>query len=111
MILFVWSFVVSLAISLVTTFWVQTTAVARGLLVPPASDRHLHTKPLPRIGGVGIYLAFLITVVCLLCRTQMGATNLCSAHADRLSGGHVLDFPRGRIRRSKISPAPNQAPL
>ena len=63
MILFVWSFVVSLAISLVTTFWVQTTAVARGLLVPPASDRHLHTKPLPRIGGVGIYLAFLITVV------------------------------------------------
>lgn len=63
MILFVWSFVVSLAISLVTTFWVQTAAVARGLLVPPASDRHLHTKPLPRIGGVGIYLAFLITVV------------------------------------------------
>jgi UDP-GlcNAc:undecaprenyl-phosphate GlcNAc-1-phosphate transferase len=62
-ILFVWSFVVSLAISLVTTFWVQTTAVARGLLVPPASDRHLHTKPLPRIGGFGIYLAFSITVV------------------------------------------------
>jgi UDP-GlcNAc:undecaprenyl-phosphate GlcNAc-1-phosphate transferase len=62
-ILFVWSFVVSLVISLVTTFWVQTAAVARGLLVPPASDRHLHTKPLPRIGGVGIYLAFLVTVV------------------------------------------------
>lgn len=63
MILFVWSFVVSLAISMVMTFWVQTTAVARGLLVPPASDRHLHTKPLPRIGGVGIYLAFLVTVI------------------------------------------------
>ena len=63
MILFVWSFIVSLAISMVMTFWVQTTAVARGLLVPPISDRHLHTKPLPRIGGVGIYLSFLITVV------------------------------------------------
>ena len=63
MILFAWSFVVSLAISMVMTFWVQTTAVARGLLVPPISDRHLHTKPLPRIGGVGIYLSFLITVV------------------------------------------------
>jgi UDP-GlcNAc:undecaprenyl-phosphate GlcNAc-1-phosphate transferase len=62
-ILFVWSFIVSLAISMVMTFWVQTTAVARGLLVPPISDRHLHTKPLPRIGGVGIYLSFLITVV------------------------------------------------
>ena len=63
MILFVWSFVVSLAMSMVMTFWVQKTAVSRGLLVPPASDRHLHTKPLPRIGGVGIYLSFLITVV------------------------------------------------
>jgi UDP-GlcNAc:undecaprenyl-phosphate/decaprenyl-phosphate GlcNAc-1-phosphate transferase len=62
-ILFVWSFIVSLAISMVMTFWVQKTAVARGLLVPPVSDRHLHTKPLPRIGGVGIYLSFLITVV------------------------------------------------
>jgi UDP-GlcNAc:undecaprenyl-phosphate GlcNAc-1-phosphate transferase len=62
-ILFVWSFIVSLAISMLMTFWVQKTAVARGLLVPPASDRHLHTRPLPRIGGVGIYLSFLITVV------------------------------------------------
>lgn len=63
MILFVWSFIVSLAMSMIITFWVQKTAVARGLLVPPVSDRHLHTKPLPRIGGVGIYLSFLITVV------------------------------------------------
>lgn len=63
MILFVWSFIVSLAMSMVMTFWVQKTAVAKGLLVPPVSDRHLHTKPLPRIGGVGIYLSFLITVI------------------------------------------------
>jgi len=62
-ILFVWSFIVSLAMSMVMTFWVQKVAVARGLLVPPASDRHLHTKPLPRIGGVGIYASFLITVI------------------------------------------------
>jgi UDP-GlcNAc:undecaprenyl-phosphate GlcNAc-1-phosphate transferase len=62
-ILFVWSFIVSLAISMVMTFWVQKAAIARGLLVPPVSDRHMHTKPLPRIGGVGIYLSFLITVV------------------------------------------------
>jgi UDP-GlcNAc:undecaprenyl-phosphate GlcNAc-1-phosphate transferase len=62
-ILFVWSFIVSLAMSMVMTFWVQKAAVARGLLVPPASDRHLHTKPLPRIGGVGIYASFLITVI------------------------------------------------
>ena len=72
MILFVSSFVVSLTISLVTTFWVQKTAVARGLLVPPASDRHLHTKPLPRIGGVGIYLAFLFTVVVFCAAPRSG---------------------------------------
>ena len=63
MILFVWSFIVSLAMSMVMTLGVQKTAVAEGLLVPPASDRHLHTKPLPRIGGVGIYISFLITIV------------------------------------------------
>lgn len=63
MILFVWSFIVSLAMSMVMTFWVQKIASARGLLVPPVSDRHLHTKPLPRIGGVGIYASFLFTVL------------------------------------------------
>lgn len=79
MILFVSSFVVSLTISLVTTFWVQKTAVARGLLVPPASDRHLHTKPLPRIGGVGIYLAFLITVV-VFCATPRAGQQIFAPH-------------------------------
>jgi UDP-GlcNAc:undecaprenyl-phosphate/decaprenyl-phosphate GlcNAc-1-phosphate transferase len=62
-ILFVWSFIVSLAMSMFMTFWVQKAAVARGLLVPPVSDRHLHKKPLPRIGGVGIYASFLFTVL------------------------------------------------
>jgi len=78
-ILFVSSFLVSLTISLITTFWVQKTAVARGLLVPPASDRHMHTKPLPRIGGVGIYLAFLITVV-VFCAAPRGGQRIFPLH-------------------------------
>lgn len=86
MILFVSSFVVSLAISLVTTFWVQTAAVARGLLVPPSSDRHLHTRPLPRIGGVGIYLAFLITVVAFCAVPKWGKQIL----AERMLIGFLI---------------------
>lgn len=80
MILFVSSFIVSLAISMVMTFWVQKTAVARGLLVPPASDRHLHTRPLPRIGGVGIYLSFLITVVAF-CAIPKWGQQIFAPHA------------------------------
>lgn len=33
-----------------------------GLLQAPTSDRHVHTKPVPRIGGLGLFVAFVVGV-------------------------------------------------
>ena len=61
-------FAASLLLSFVLTRYVRNIAVARGWLAAPATDRHLHSTPLPRLGGVAILLAFLasfgISLVC-----------------------------------------------
>ncbi len=54
-------FGLSLLLSFVLTRMVRTGATARGWLWP-AHDRHMHQTPLPRLGGVAIYLSFLISI-------------------------------------------------
>jgi UDP-GlcNAc:undecaprenyl-phosphate GlcNAc-1-phosphate transferase len=54
-------FGLSLLLSFVFTRMVRASATARGW-VWPAHDRHVHQTPLPRLGGVAIYLSFLISI-------------------------------------------------
>jgi UDP-GlcNAc:undecaprenyl-phosphate/decaprenyl-phosphate GlcNAc-1-phosphate transferase len=49
----------SAAISALLTYWVRRTAVAYGLKATPVYGRHLHTKPLPRLGGIAICATFM----------------------------------------------------
>lgn len=61
-------FAASLLLSFVFTRYVRNIAVARGWLAAPATDRHLHSTPLPRLGGVAILLAFLASFgISLIC--------------------------------------------
>ncbi|HUK25542.1 MAG TPA: MraY family glycosyltransferase [Terriglobales bacterium] len=55
-------FAASLLLSFVFTKYVRDLATAHGWVASPAKDRHLHLRPLPRLGGVAIFLAFLITI-------------------------------------------------
>jgi UDP-GlcNAc:undecaprenyl-phosphate/decaprenyl-phosphate GlcNAc-1-phosphate transferase len=59
MILFVSLLVAAAAVSALLTYWVRTTAVAYGLKATPVYGRHLHTKPLPRLGGIAICVTFM----------------------------------------------------
>jgi len=36
--------------------------MGRGWVAPPLQERDLHEIPLPRLGGIAIYLAFLMSV-------------------------------------------------
>jgi UDP-GlcNAc:undecaprenyl-phosphate/decaprenyl-phosphate GlcNAc-1-phosphate transferase len=49
----------SVALSALLTYWVRTTAVAYGLKATPVYGRHLHTQPLPRLGGIAICVTFM----------------------------------------------------
>jgi UDP-GlcNAc:undecaprenyl-phosphate GlcNAc-1-phosphate transferase len=54
-------FAASVLLSFVLTRSVRNVALARGWVAVPALDRHLHSTPLPRLGGVAIFLAFLLS--------------------------------------------------
>src|SRR5882762_5878560 len=45
------------------TRWVRDFSVARGWAAAPSSDRHIHTRPIPRLGGVAIFLTLWCMVL------------------------------------------------
>jgi UDP-GlcNAc:undecaprenyl-phosphate GlcNAc-1-phosphate transferase len=72
------SFGISLLFSLVLTWYVRNLAMGRGWAAPPIQERDLHETPLPRLGGVPIFLSFLIAV---------GIALLASLHFPALTAG------------------------
>lgn len=56
------AFLVSLAFSLALTRYVRNLAVARGWVDAPDSSRHAHGRPVPRLGGVAIFLSLASVV-------------------------------------------------
>jgi UDP-GlcNAc:undecaprenyl-phosphate GlcNAc-1-phosphate transferase len=59
------AFVIALASSLVLTPFVRERAIKLNLLDQPGG-RHIHKSPVPRMGGVAIYLSLVITSLVLL---------------------------------------------
>jgi UDP-GlcNAc:undecaprenyl-phosphate/decaprenyl-phosphate GlcNAc-1-phosphate transferase len=55
-------FVASVLASFVLTRYVRDLATVRGWVAGPGLERHLHKRPLPRLGGVAIFLAFLFSI-------------------------------------------------
>jgi UDP-GlcNAc:undecaprenyl-phosphate GlcNAc-1-phosphate transferase len=71
-------FAVSVLLSFVFTRQVRNQASLRGWVSVPASSRHLHSSPLPRLGGIAIFASFLVSIAC---------TILISRHFASLSFG------------------------
>jgi len=61
-VIFLAMFLLSLAGSFVLTRYVRDFANARGWVAAPANERHLHSTPLPRLGGVAIFLSFFFAL-------------------------------------------------
>lgn len=55
-------FAISVLASFVLTRYVRNFATMRGWVAGPGLERHLHKRPLPRLGGVAIFLAFLLSI-------------------------------------------------
>jgi len=56
-------FFLSLLFSFVLTRYVRDFATRRGWVAIPSQERHLHASPLPRLGGVAIFLSFSLTML------------------------------------------------
>jgi UDP-GlcNAc:undecaprenyl-phosphate GlcNAc-1-phosphate transferase len=57
-VIFLALFLVSLLSAFVLTRFVRDFATARGWVAVPTQERHLHSGPLPRLGGVAIFFSF-----------------------------------------------------
>ena len=55
-------FAASVLASFALTRYIRDLAMARGWVAGPGLERHLHKRPLPRLGGVAIFLAFLFSI-------------------------------------------------
>jgi UDP-GlcNAc:undecaprenyl-phosphate GlcNAc-1-phosphate transferase len=56
------TFVLALAATALITPLVLRMAIKLGHFDRPVSERHVHTEPTPRIGGVAIYLGFMLAL-------------------------------------------------
>lgn len=55
-------FILSLVLSFVLTWYVRNIATEKGWVAAPFDGRHLHETPLPRLGGVAIFAAFVLSL-------------------------------------------------
>jgi len=58
-VLYLGTFLASLMASFVLTRQVRDFATARAWVSSPSSERHMHNTPLPRLGGVAIFISFV----------------------------------------------------
>jgi len=58
--IFLATFLLALLSAFVLTRFVRDFANSHGWVAVPTQDRHLHLKPLPRLGGVAIFLSFAV---------------------------------------------------
>ena len=77
-VIFLAMFFWSLLSAFVLTRYVRDFASVRGWVAVPTQERHLHASPLPRLGGVAIFLSFstcmVFAVVWALSHPRMHAT-------------------------------------
>ena len=65
------TFAVSLLLSFISTKVVRDMAVRRGWVSAPAQERHLHSKALPRLGGIAIVFSFLFATCVALATVRI----------------------------------------
>jgi UDP-GlcNAc:undecaprenyl-phosphate/decaprenyl-phosphate GlcNAc-1-phosphate transferase len=58
-------FSISLLLSFLLTPLVRKRAIAWGAIDVPDDGRRIHLRPTPRLGGIAIYCAFLLTLLCV----------------------------------------------
>src|SRR5215217_3827535 len=92
---------IAVAISLVGTFLARYAAVRLDWLDQP-NHRKVHANPIPLLGGIAMYMAFLISVLVTDSRTVLaeGTTVLIGATLLLVVG--VIDDQRGMSPRTKL---------
>ena len=104
-VLYVLVLAASVAMSALLTYWVRSTAVAYGLKATPVYGRHLHTKPLPRLGGIAICVTFMTAALAYIPISEALHHWRLHQKLPRHSRPGSAHFLHGRLRRHQTSQA------
>jgi UDP-GlcNAc:undecaprenyl-phosphate GlcNAc-1-phosphate transferase len=90
-------FCTGVLLSMFLTRFVRDVAHAHGWLERPALDRHVHTIPMPRIGGVAIFASFAMIVAASLAFARWSNSSLALAAGPilKLLGPALIIFVLG----------------
>ena len=50
-------------LSTLATWFVRSVARSKGWAKGPDSERHVHSRPIPRVGGIALYLTFVTLIL------------------------------------------------
>src|SRR5437762_7432905 len=81
-------FLGAVLISFILTRTVRNVANARGWVAPPTATRHIHSEPVPRLGGIAVFVAFSLIAGCLYIAPKVLGTS-------ELLSGRTLAFILG----------------
>ncbi|MBU1853368.1 MAG: undecaprenyl/decaprenyl-phosphate alpha-N-acetylglucosaminyl 1-phosphate transferase [Candidatus Omnitrophica bacterium] len=85
----VFIFIISLSLSWLLTFLMQHVALKNRILSWPGR-RKIHTKPVPYLGGIAIYLTFLVATVVVLYTNQQFKIQFFHKLKGLLTGGIII---------------------
>src|SRR3954470_12622448 len=58
-------FIFAMFLGAISTWTIRHFSISRGFVDGPSSERHVHKRPIPRLGGIAIYLTFVAMVAIL----------------------------------------------
>ncbi|MBI4122192.1 MAG: undecaprenyl/decaprenyl-phosphate alpha-N-acetylglucosaminyl 1-phosphate transferase [Parcubacteria group bacterium] len=80
--------VLGFGLSLLATSLVRKFALSKGIVdTPGLNPRKIHRQPMPLLGGVGIYAAFLVTIVVAIALGVLPAGSILAKHLIGLLAG------------------------
>ena len=79
--MYIGAFLIALAVSFFLTPKIISLAIKAGAMDAP-DERKVHSKPIPRMGGIAIYIAFMVAVI--------ATTPLSSEIIGLLAGGTLI---------------------
>ena len=92
-------FAAALLASATLTRWIRDFSIARKWVIIPNSDRHVHVRPIPRLGGVAIFLTLWCAVLLAHCASMYFGTRAhpWSTVAFKILGPATIIFLFGLI--------------
>jgi UDP-N-acetylmuramyl pentapeptide phosphotransferase/UDP-N-acetylglucosamine-1-phosphate transferase len=98
------AFLAALTVSFITTPFIKKLALKIGAIDVPKDDRRVHDKPIPRLGGLAIYIAFIAVILALVPYSPKPIFDTTFAIIRRaVNGKPIMEADRGHLHHRLLA--------